>query len=65
MQGNKLQLSLGFSHPVEMDIPAGLSVKVENNTKIEITPDKQLLGQLLQKYALSGCLSLCGKGEIC
>ena len=46
MQGNKLQLSLGFSHPVEMDVPAGLSVKVENNTKIEITgSDKQLLGQ--------------------
>ena len=46
MQGNKLQLNLGFSHPVEMDIPAGLSVKVENNTKIEITGiDKHLLGQ--------------------
>ena len=46
MQGNKLQLNLGYSHPVEMDIPAGLSVKVENNTKIEITgADKQLLGQ--------------------
>ena len=46
MQGNKLQLNLGYSHPVEMDIPAGLSVKVENNTKIEITgTDKQLLGQ--------------------
>ena len=46
MQGNKLQLSLGFSHPVEVDIPAGLTVKVENNTKIEIMGfDKQLLGQ--------------------
>ena len=46
MQGNKLQLNLGFSHPVEMEIPTGLSVKVENNTKIEITgTDKQLLGQ--------------------
>ena len=46
MQGNKLQLNLGFSHPVVMDIPAGLTVKVENNTKIEITgADKQLLGQ--------------------
>jgi large subunit ribosomal protein L6 len=46
MQGNKLQLNLGFSHPVEMEIPAGLVVKVENNTKIEITgTDKQLLGQ--------------------
>jgi large subunit ribosomal protein L6 len=46
MQGNKLQLNLGYSHPIEMEIPAGLSVKVENNTKIEITgADKQLLGQ--------------------
>ena len=46
MQGNKLQLNLGFSHPVEIDVPTGLSVKVENNTKIEITgTDKQLLGQ--------------------
>ena len=46
MQGNKLQLNLGYSHPVVMDIPAGLTVKVENNTKIEITgADKQQLGQ--------------------
>ena len=46
MQGSKLQLNLGYSHPVVMDIPAGLSVKVENNTKIEISgADKQLLGQ--------------------
>ena len=46
MQGNKLVLSLGFSHPVEMDVPAGLKVNVENNTSIIITgADKQLLGQ--------------------
>ena len=46
LQGNKLQLNLGYSHPVEMDIPAGLTVKVESNTKIEIAgADKQLLGQ--------------------
>ena len=46
MQGNKLVLSLGFSHPVEMDVPAGLSVNVENNTTVIITgADKQLLGQ--------------------
>ena len=46
MQGNKLVLSLGFSHPVEMDVPAGLSVNVENNTTLIITgADKQLLGQ--------------------
>ena len=46
MQGNKLVLNLGFSHPVEMEIPAGLKVVVENNTKVVISgADKQLLGQ--------------------
>ena len=46
MQGNKLVLTLGYSHPVEMDVPAGLSVNVENNTNIFITgADKQVLGQ--------------------
>lgn len=46
MQGNKLVLNLGYSHPVEMDVPAGLTVAVENNTQINISgADKQLLGQ--------------------
>ena len=41
-----MQLNLGFSHPVEMEVPAGLTVKVDGNTKIEITgSDKQVLGQ--------------------
>ena len=46
VQGNKLVLTLGYSHPVEMEVPAGLSVNVENNTNIFISgADKQLLGQ--------------------
>ena len=46
MQSNKLVLSLGYSHPVEMAVPAGLTVSVENNTSVTITgADKQLLGQ--------------------
>ena len=54
MQGNKLVLSLGFSHPVEMEVPAGLKVAVENNTSIIITgADKQLLGQFASE--------VCGK----
>ena len=36
MQGNKLVLSLGFSHPVEMEVPAGLKVAVENLSLIHI-----------------------------
>jgi large subunit ribosomal protein L6 len=46
MQGNRLVLNLGYSHPVEMEVPQGLSVSVENNTSVTITgADKQLLGQ--------------------
>ena len=46
MQGNNLVLNLGFSHPVEMAVPKGLTVAVENNTQINISgADKQLLGQ--------------------
>jgi large subunit ribosomal protein L6 len=46
MQGTKLQLSLGYSHPVVMDVPPGLSVTLDGNTKIAISgADKQLLGQ--------------------
>lgn len=46
MQGAKLQLSLGYSHPVLMDVPEGLTVTLDGNTKIAITgADKQLLGQ--------------------
>lgn len=46
MQGARLQLSLGYSHPVIMDVPAGLSVALDGNTKISITgANKQLLGQ--------------------
>ena len=46
MQGNTIVLNLGFSHPVEMDVPAGLKAVVENSTLMIISgADKQLLGQ--------------------
>jgi large subunit ribosomal protein L6 len=46
LQGNKLLLSLGLSHPVEMEIPEGLSIKMDGNTKFTISgADKQKLGQ--------------------
>lgn len=37
MQGTKVQLSLGFSHPVVMDPPAGVKIAVEGNTKVIIS----------------------------
>lgn len=46
VKGSVLDLSLGFSHPIEHPIPDGLSVKVEENTKISVEGvDKQVVGQ--------------------
>ena len=46
MAGKKLKLLLGFSHPVEMDVPEGLKVAVDETTKIKIEgADKKLVGQ--------------------
>jgi large subunit ribosomal protein L6 len=46
MRGNKIGFSLGFSHPVEMDLPKGISAEI-NKTNNELTltcADKELLG---------------------
>jgi len=46
LQGNKLALSLGLSHPVEMTVPDGLKITMDGNTKFSISgADKQKLGQ--------------------
>lgn len=46
-QGNKLNLSLGFSHPVEYQLPAGVTVETPSQTEIVLkAADKQLLGQV-------------------
>jgi len=45
-QGNKLTLTLGYSHPVVMEDPEGVSAEVEGNNKIIITGiDKEKVGQ--------------------
>ena len=46
LQGNKLVVSAGYSHNVEMVVPAGLKVELPKNTTIVISGiDKQLVGQ--------------------
>ncbi len=46
MQGSKLVLSLGYSHPQEMDLPEGISVEVPTPTSITVKgSDKQAVGQ--------------------
>ncbi|MEI7749922.1 MAG: 50S ribosomal protein L6 [Candidatus Moraniibacteriota bacterium] len=43
--GKKLNLALGFSHPVDMAIPEGLEAKVEGNVLTISGIDKQAVGQ--------------------
>lgn len=46
-QGNKLNLSLGFSHPVEHLIPEGVTVETPSQTEILVRgADKQQVGQV-------------------
>ena len=46
LQGGKLVVSAGYSHTVDMEIPAGLKVELPKNTQIVISGiDKQLVGQ--------------------
>jgi large subunit ribosomal protein L6 len=43
--GKKINLALGFSHPVEVEIPAGLEVVIEGNTMTVSGIDKHQVGQ--------------------
>lgn len=46
-QGNKLNLSLGFSHPVEYAVPEGVKIETPSQTEVVITGiDKQQVGQV-------------------
>jgi large subunit ribosomal protein L6 len=46
-QGNKLNLTLGFSHPVVYDVPEGISVETPSQTEIVVKgADKQKVGQV-------------------
>ena len=45
VKGTKLVLALGFSHPVQIDIPAGITVVVEKGLFTITGIDKELLGQ--------------------
>lgn len=45
-QGQKLTLALGFSHPVVVEVPKGIQVSVEANTRIQVEGiDRQQVGQ--------------------
>ena len=50
MKGKKLQLQLGFSHPILFAAPEGIKVETPTQTNITISGiDKQLVGQVAAK----------------
>lgn len=47
VQGKVVNLSLGYSHPINYPIPDQIKVTVEENTKIRVEgPDRQVVGQV-------------------
>ncbi|WP_035991895.1 50S ribosomal protein L6 [Leptolyngbya sp. KIOST-1] len=47
VQGRNLNLSLGYSHPVVFEPPAGIEFAVENNTNVIVSGiDKELVGNI-------------------
>lgn len=47
LKGDKLTLALGFTHPVEVTIPKGVTCKIDKQTIITIKgADRQVVGQL-------------------
>jgi large subunit ribosomal protein L6 len=47
VQGKVVNMSLGYSHPINYDIPDQIKVTVDENTKITIEgPDRQVVGQV-------------------
>jgi large subunit ribosomal protein L6 len=47
LEGGKLRLDLGYSHPIIYDAPQGIQIVVEKNTHLTVTGiDRQLVGQV-------------------
>jgi large subunit ribosomal protein L6 len=50
VKGNMLSLTVGYSHPVDYELPQGITAKVENNTRIVLNgADKMLVGMVAAK----------------
>jgi large subunit ribosomal protein L6 len=50
LAGKKLQLALGYSHPIEIDPPAGISFATETPQKVRVSgADKEVVGEVAAK----------------
>jgi len=64
VKGNILNLSLGYSHPINFELPKGISVEVDKMTKVLVKGiDKETVGQTAAKIrAFRGPEPYKGKG---
>lgn len=50
VSGKKLELTLGYSHPIFFEIPDGIEIKVDKQTKVLISgASRELVGQVAAK----------------
>ncbi len=50
VSGKKLELTVGYSHPIVFEIPGGIEIKVDKQTKISVVgADRELVGQVAAK----------------
>jgi large subunit ribosomal protein L6 len=50
IQGNTLTLNLGYSHPIKYELPPGIKVRVEKQTRVTVEGiDKYLVGEVAAK----------------
>ena len=62
MQGNKLNLAVGYSHPVNIDMPAGIKFETPTPTDILVKgADRQRVGQLRETADLAERLGVAGQ----
>ena len=47
--GDKLNMTLGFSHPINYQLPKGVTAKVEKNIVVLTSNDRELVGQTAAK----------------
>jgi large subunit ribosomal protein L6 len=63
LKGKQLDLALGFSHPIFMDIPEGIKLTVTEGTRLKVEGcDKQLVGPVTARSALLSARALQGQG---
>jgi large subunit ribosomal protein L6 len=50
VKGKQLEMTLGFSHPIVFDIPAGIEIKVDKQTHVDVIgSNRALVGQVAAK----------------